>query len=559
MRRMLRVLVAFGALACAASVRRPASREDAEPERETRLSGLVARRLARRDVPRHVPVGTALPFAATRRPDRSGEDVQVNDAARDAAYDFPDAKSPTAPFFAVNQSETSLAVSGRTIVVTYNDAAGVAFTLVDGVPRATVYDFVGFATSLDGGRSWRTGSLPAPPDGYIDADNAVDVDRGGRFYAATLSDTDARTYSVAVSRSDDGLSWSTPAVPSVEQSDKPWLAVGPDPSEPSRDVVYVTWTRFQRTGAHLRLARSSDRGSSWTVSTLLPPGPDPAPVQFTNPAVDRKSGRLYVSYVRSGTGQMYVEMVESGDGGTSFTPVRFPFASPSPERIAFDPPGDVCNCAGLSLAALHAGPNLAPPSAAPFYVRTWWIGFQPSVAASGDLLALAWGARTGARADVFLTVSRDRGSSWSTPLRVNPLSGDGVQHAESVVAIDDSTGRVHVTYYTQHADETYDVDLATLGPADGYASVSTMRLTTRPSTIPPSNVGDGTAEGVNFDGIWGPCYSQGHYMMLRAENGNVHAAWADGRNPMTHPVNARDPLSGVTHAQSDVYYRRVRP
>lgn len=558
MHRILLAVAVFAALLCVASAPEREERDAGEPGGGLRFSGgLAGRRLgARETLSTRIPAGPALPFAATRRPVRGG-DVQVNDPGRDAVYAFPDANPPVAPLWLFNQSETSLVVRGQTVVVTYNDTAGVEFGLTGGAPRVTSWNVVGFSTSTNGGQSWRTGFLPGPPGGLTDVDNVVDVDRAGRFYAATLSDTGGTVYSVAVSHSEDGLTWSTPVVPEPGPADKPWMAVGPDPAQPSRDVVYVTWTKFLRTGAFLRLARSTDGGTTWTASTLSPPAPDPGPFQYTNPVVDSESGRLYVSYART-SAPSDVELVESDDGGVSFRRVSFSFAA-EPARIAFLPPGDECSCAGSVFRALHAGPNLAPASSAPLYAQSWWIGAQPTLAARGDLLAIAWAAGSGARSDVLLSISRDRGATWSTPVHVNPDAGDGVQHVEPAVAIDSTTARVHVAYYVQHADETYDVDLGTLGPGDGYTKVATQRLTTRPSTIPPSNVDDGAGTRVNFDALWGPCYSQGHYMMLRAENGNVHAAWTDGRNTVTHPVNARDPLSGVTHAQSDVFYRRVRP
>ena len=84
------------------------------------------------------------------------------------------------------------------------------------------------------------------------------------------------------------------------------------------------------------------------------------------------------------------------------------------------------------------------------------------------------------------------------------------------------------------------------------------RLTSKPSTIPPSleNLGAGTW---NYDFISFPCYSMGHYMQLRADAGTAYATWTDARNLITHAVDARDPLSGQTHSQPDVYFRAVRP
>ena len=48
----------------------------------------------------------------------------------------------------------------------------------------------------------------------------------------------------------------------------------------------------------------------------------------------------------------------------------------------------------------------------------------PSVAASGSFVAVAWGASAGGKTDVFLAVSRDGGSTFGSPVQVNPLVGE---------------------------------------------------------------------------------------------------------------------------------------
>jgi hypothetical protein len=48
----------------------------------------------------------------------------------------------------------------------------------------------------------------------------------------------------------------------------------------------------------------------------------------------------------------------------------------------------------------------------------------PWVAASGSFVAVAWGASTGDKTDVFVAVSRDGGSSFGTPVRVNRVDGE---------------------------------------------------------------------------------------------------------------------------------------
>lgn len=47
----------------------------------------------------------------------------------------------------------------------------------------------------------------------------------------------------------------------------------------------------------------------------------------------------------------------------------------------------------------------------------------PWVATAGDLVAVTWGATADGKADVFLAVSRDRGQTFASPVRVNAVDG----------------------------------------------------------------------------------------------------------------------------------------
>ena len=63
--------------------------------------------------------------------------------------------------------------------------------------------------------------------------------------------------------------------------DKPWMAIGPDPQDPERDIIYIAYTEFKTryttlyadelpfltspiTETTIRLVRSSDGGATWS-------------------------------------------------------------------------------------------------------------------------------------------------------------------------------------------------------------------------------------------------------------------------------------------------------
>lgn len=523
------------------------------------------------------PVSTAVPFSPSRRPDRAGPDVLVNDPALDRVMPFPSLSTP--PFYFTNQSESSLAVHGSSVVVTYNTSSGTELAL-DASGKLVVPNGlqVGFSVSSDGGRTFRSGFLPKVSGVGTYLDNAVDVDRDGRFYAAYASDTnDTGAYGIVVSRSDDGGStWGTPAVASGAETglDKLWIAVGPDPVLHGQDNVYVAWTSIASGVYKIHLSRSRDSGRTFSSPTTVfsPTATNGFKriAQAPTPFVDAVDGRLYVAFVQqTSQSAWWPRLAVSDDAGSTFSLVRFGFpGTPVPDAIPAVPAGHYSNCgAGEDNRwVVHAGPDNRPAgSTLPRHAQSWWTFFQPFVAAHGDLVALTWGSSTSpdpfdsaSNSRVFLTVSRDRGITWSTPLVVDSeLPGDG-QHFQPALAVDAATRDIHVSYYVQHADETIDTELSTMREADGYTTIHVTRLTSKPSTIPPSleYLGAGTW---NYDIISLPCYSMGHYMQLRADAGTAYATWTDARNLITHAVDARDPLSGQTHSQPDVYFRAVRP
>src|SRR5437588_5854505 len=224
---------------------------------------------------------------------------QVNDPALDRVQSFPGAP----PTVTAAESETSVAASGRNVVVGYNSTAGVAFTDAFGDVSQVLLD--GYSVSHDAGRTWTSGFIPAEPGAppATFGDPSLASDRAGNFYYASLS-----WFGIQVSKSTDGgTRWTTtnaaPAyVPDSSQPDKEWLAVGPDPTVPSRDDLYVTWDQLTHSGASLMFSRPTHAGATWSpartvfqpvASDVLSPVVGPS-----NPVVDPSTGRLYIPFLQ---------------------------------------------------------------------------------------------------------------------------------------------------------------------------------------------------------------------------------------------------------------------
>lgn len=87
-------------------------------------------------------------------------------------------------------------------------------------------------------------------------------------------------------------------------------------------------------------------------------------------------------------------------------------------------------------------------------------------------------------------------------------------------------------------------------------------MSSQSTTLAPTNVrlppGTNPANTTNYDRTVRACFNLGEYLQVVSENVAQHVLWGDSRNSVTHPVNAADPLSGVTHGQQDVFYQKVK-
>lgn len=510
-----------------------------------------------------------------------GGNVQSNDGTLDNIQVF----NLFRPFIGYTQSETSVSAHGRDIVAGYNNSADQPLVETSPGVLSFVHRFLsGFSTSNDGGKTWISGSItPVPGSLFTFGDPSVDHDRLGNFYYASLGANASGQSTIQVARSTDGgRTWDPSTIVQQDNGgDKEWIAVGKDPNVKNRDNVYVTWTSFQPGGSQLRFGRSIDGGQTWESKTIFAPGPDPNPlnpqnaIQFSNPYVDPITGTLYVPFLQfSNADQDFIRIMISKDAGETFQFANFNIpGAPDPQALPVTQPGDLIDCGnsgGLRLT-IHAGANIGGRFGFPSYVQASRLVLQPALAARNGAVYLAWSNSTGtifgdpnAGSNILFVRSSDGGQTWTAPVQVNPtVAGDG-HHVLPALSIDTDPNDVHVAYYTQHADGTIDVDLA--NSHDGGATFldnRNVRVTSQSTTLAPTNVrlsppSGGSYSTTNYDRTIRPCYNLGEYLSVRAENGSVHVLWADGRNSVTHPVNALDPLSGVTHPQQDVFYQKVK-
>ncbi|MCD6027905.1 MAG: hypothetical protein K0S78_79, partial [Thermomicrobiales bacterium] len=180
------------------------------------------------------------------------------------------------------------------------------------------YNFPAMSTyvSFDGGETWEGPNQLRyfQEDFGAAGDPVLAFDRDGNVYMVSISlgfeefqlgtlVSSTEISSIVISRSeDDGLSWSdavstarstVETTSSIDETgrergevaadflDKPWIAIGPDPENPERDIIYIVYTEFKTryttlyadelpfltspiTETTIRLVRSTDGGESWS-------------------------------------------------------------------------------------------------------------------------------------------------------------------------------------------------------------------------------------------------------------------------------------------------------
>jgi len=359
---------------------------------------------------------------------------------------------------------------------------------------------------------------------------------------------------------------------------KEWLAVGPDPQHKNRDNVYVTWTSFQPRVCELRFGRSIDGGATWTAKTIFVPTTDANPAHpqncltFSNPVVDQITGTLYVPFLRfSNADQDFIQMMISDDAGETFRFASFNVpGAPSPTVFPVTQPGEATSCGTNNVRlTIHTTANSGPGQfGLPRYINASRMVLQPAAAARNGVVYMAWNnsnglalGAPGTGSNIMFMRSLDGGATWSDPILVNP-SGSDKHHVLPSLAIDDNPNNVHVSYYTQHNNDTLDLDMA--NSHDGGVSFPldrTVRVTSTSMNLPPTNIRLTNAPNfvaTNYDRQVQPCYALGEYQSVFSANGTVYVGWGDTSNQITEPTNSLDPISGQTHPQEDVFFQKVK-
>jgi hypothetical protein len=511
--------------------------------------------------------------------------VQVNDPALDHITSFDPKVVVTRPFEFSTQSETSAVRDGDHIVVGYNSSANSIVKFFPGFGLAfTQLMFSGFSTSHDGGRTWTSGFVPpvAPNVPFTFGDPSLAIDRRGNiFYASLGADAKGNGGLILNKSTDHGSTFGAATVVAVDDgSDKEWLAIGPDPTAPARDNIYVTWTSFianakgQTIGSELWLARSTDGGQTFSTRRLFAPADDKVNssfIQFSNPVVDLSTGRLYIPFLHfSDTDADNVRVLVSDDGGQSFRFLAFNVPG-AVDRFAFPnvTPGVFNDCTGGGIRnALVAGLDQGGGRfGLPRFKQATRLISQPHAAAGRGKFVFVLNSSTspflgdpGAGSEINAVFSRDGGLTWRTTKVVASSLADP-QHVHPALSLSPDAEKLTVSYYVQQHDSRLRTDVATLEIEGRRLRLEgTQRLSSTAFDLTPSNIVRTPTATTNYDRTIVTCYDIGEYQTLaqsrgredddNGDNGGVIAAWGDNRRTWLSPLGS--PAAGL-HAQPDVF------
>ena len=318
-----------------------------------------------------------------------------------------------------SEVEPSVYSAGGTTVATFQVGR-----LYDGGSMA-----VGWAASLDGGKSWRHGLLPrltksqipaGPFDRLSDAVVAYDA-RHHTWLISSIAVTDRQGHvaagAVVVSRSGDGVTWSgsytVAATPARGFYDKDWITCDDTPTSPYDGHCYAQW---DNSGRHdvLLMSASRDGGKTWS----LPIAPAGHPYGLGGQPVVRPDGTVVVPALGE---RDAILAYSSRDGGVTWNAaviVSFQRDHTVAGRLRTEP---------LPSAAIDGGGTV--------YVAWQDCRFEARCAAN----------------DIVLSSSPD-GVAWSPPARapIDP-AGSGADHFIPGLGVDKSTqgarARLALAYY----------------------------------------------------------------------------------------------------------------
>lgn len=373
------------------------------------------------------------------------------------------------------------------------------------------------AYSMDGGQTWTQNPLTSADDGVTSAfgsdrfDGAATFDTFGNAHLVYMarSGSTGQSAMIYATSADGGVSFSTRTIePLSGFNDKPWIATGPDASDPTlqRQVVLITYQNAS--GLVAKAATVSGLGivgnfsANSTYSTFG---------NYGIPAVG-DDGEFVVTWMNPAGGQGPASVLFTADtnglvGGVNFGAITtitmsnaggFDFIPATPDR------------------STYADPYLAYDLSNGPHRGRLYCAYADEIVNEDDNF------------EIFIRYSDNNGQTWSPRIRVNDDAGVNSQFFQSI-AVDPVTGAVFLGWYDARNDlgdgNGADTDNAPNTDVEYFGTISTDGGLTWDTNV---RISDGSSNQIRD--LFDPGNDFGDYTGVAAYGGVGYAVWADNSN-----------------------------
>lgn len=400
--------------------------------------------------------------------------------------DSPDV--PVTTDATTTQSENSIFIDPNNKLHVLNSNNSTPNPSTGGVYGADWYD------SFDGGATW--GGSKQGAGGSNSGDPAACINMSGRYFVGYID----AAYGQSVSYSDDqGTTWTTAKVAYGSYSnflDKNHLWVDNSPTSSNQGYLYDGWMEYNQ----ITVSRSITNGSTWEASQAISAGTNAGSHNQGENFKTGPNGEVYCAwavYDSWPSDEKAIGFSKSLDGGVTWSTAFRALDNIRGIRTSGVPENMRVNSFPSMACDVSNGPHRGT-----LYI-VWTNHGVPGVNTGNDI-------------DVYMMKSTDKGTTWSTPLKLNQdPSGQGKTHYLAWITCDQANGNLAAIWYDNRNVSSNQAEAWMAYSYDGGVTWTDMKVSDvsfTPQPIP----------------LMAALY-MGDYLGITTFNGKTYPCWTDNR------------------------------